>query len=97
LYCDGNGSCIAPTIDCVGGSCNLTSNACCIGTGTQFGCFTPSACLTPNAGDFFQGHACNGAADCPTNYDCCNQATGDGNGHWSMCVMAGTCTGEVFP
>jgi hypothetical protein len=98
LYCDGSGSCVAPTIDCVGiTTCNLNTNACCIGTGSQFGCFTPSACLTPSSGDFFQGYACARAADCPTNYQCCNQTTPNGSGHWRTCIPTGTCTEEILP
>jgi hypothetical protein len=98
LYCDGSGSCIAPTINCFGSTCDLKSNACCIGPGTQLACVAPSSCLDPTAGDFFQGYACMGAADCPTNYQCCNQANGpDLTGHWSTCIQAGTCPGTVVP
>jgi hypothetical protein len=98
LFCQ-NGACVAPTIDCLGAGCNLTSNACCVGgPNDQFSCFTPGLCNGPSSGDFFQGHACNHVGDCPMNYECCNQATGpDGTGHWSTCIQAGTCPGEVFP
>jgi len=102
LYCDGTGNCIAPTIDCPAFTtipCDLTSNACCVQpVNDMFGCPPPSGCFTPSAGGSFRGRACSHAADCPTNYDCCNRATADdGNGRWSTCVPAGTCTEELFP
>jgi hypothetical protein len=99
-YCDGTGACVAPTITCTGFnpvSCPLANNACCVISGSSsYVCVAPSSCLTPNDGDFFSGFACITGADCPTNYDCCNQPTiNNSTGFWSSCVPTGTCTGSV--
>ncbi|HVZ73733.1 MAG TPA: hypothetical protein VHJ20_15240 [Polyangia bacterium] len=99
LYCNGAGSCIAPTITCAGFSnvsCNLATNACCVtGSASSYVCGPPSACVTPDNGDFFSGRTCYSASDCPTSYDCCDMDTGNG-GYWNVCVPSGTCTGTVL-
>jgi hypothetical protein len=102
LFCDGAGSCVAPTIDCFGFnhvSCPLMSNTCCVvSSSSSYVCGPVANCLDKTAGDFFSGHACVTAADCPTSYDCCDQGTVDANtGFWNSCVPTGTCTGTVQP
>ncbi len=68
---------------------------------SAFACGPVSKCLTPNAGDFFQGQSCSRAADCPTGTACCNRMTPNG-GHWATCAAScsdGTVveTGTVQP
>jgi hypothetical protein len=100
-YCDGNGACVAPTIICTGFSsvsCPLANNTCCnTSPSSSYVCVAPSSCLTPNSGDFFSGWVCITGADCPDNYDCCNQPTIENKttGYWSSCVATGTCNGTV--
>ncbi|MDB4983177.1 MAG: Kelch-like protein 1, partial [Myxococcales bacterium] len=104
LACDGNGSCVAPSISCAGNSgtvpCDLSRFACCttssgIAGGSVFACGLASQCLASSAGDLFQGYSCSHAADCPTGTQCCWQTTPD-LGHWATCA-ASCSSGVVLP